>query len=285
MLEDVNNYELDINQVFDKHFNRENYLTWMAVNILFGNIDTNSQNFYLYSPINSDTWYFLPWDYDFTWDGYLNSNLQKEYAPWQLGGLSNYMESVLHRRFFKDPNNLKALSAKIEELTKIINKQNTLTLLNKYFGVANKFVRLPPDVNHLPLPVGEFETRYKSIPDAIERNRKNYYEGLEKPMPVYMWNSVNGTDYCTFTWDQSFDFHGYDITYDFQIASDPNFSNIIAQKKGLSETCCSIGKLVKGVYYWRIIINNSKGNSQGAFDIYISPERVRYFGVKEFVVK
>ena len=66
MMEAINDTSADIDDVMNTYFNKENYLTWMATNIIFGNIDAIVNNFLLYSPLNSKTWYFLPWDYDGT---------------------------------------------------------------------------------------------------------------------------------------------------------------------------------------------------------------------------
>ncbi len=52
MLDAVNNYSIPIEQTFEKYFNADNYFTWLAFNILMGNVDTQAQNFYLYSPRN-----------------------------------------------------------------------------------------------------------------------------------------------------------------------------------------------------------------------------------------
>ena len=60
----VNDMTQDINDVIAKYFNRANYVTWLAVNMLMTNYDTNTQNFILYSPSGYAGWYFLPWDYD-----------------------------------------------------------------------------------------------------------------------------------------------------------------------------------------------------------------------------
>ncbi|MCE1255698.1 MAG: CotH kinase family protein, partial [Anaerolineae bacterium] len=64
MLDDINNQNISIKESFERYFNQDNYFTWMAFNILVGNLDTDTQNFYLYSPENSEKWYFIPWDYD-----------------------------------------------------------------------------------------------------------------------------------------------------------------------------------------------------------------------------
>ena len=67
MLSDLNNYSVPIETTFPKYFDEENYFTWLAFQLLTGNVDTTSQNFYLYSPQNGDKWYFIPWDNDGAW--------------------------------------------------------------------------------------------------------------------------------------------------------------------------------------------------------------------------
>ncbi len=97
MLDDVNNYGIPIEQTFEKYFNADNYFTWLAFNILVGNVDTQSQNFFLYSPKNSNTWYFLPWDYD--------GSLYRQAKFYQYDnfeyGISNYWGVPLHNRVLK----------------------------------------------------------------------------------------------------------------------------------------------------------------------------------------
>ena len=60
MLDDVNDLAIPIEEVLEKHFDEENIVYWMAFNIITGNIDTQSRNVYIYSPQNSDIWYFYP---------------------------------------------------------------------------------------------------------------------------------------------------------------------------------------------------------------------------------
>ena len=60
MLEAVNDYSIPIDTVLEEYFNEENITYWMGFQILMGNVDTQSRNVYLYSPLNSDTWYLFP---------------------------------------------------------------------------------------------------------------------------------------------------------------------------------------------------------------------------------
>lgn len=64
MLDDVNDYSVSIDDIMDKWFCEDNLFSWLAFHILMGNIDTQSRNVFLYSPLNSSTWYFISWDND-----------------------------------------------------------------------------------------------------------------------------------------------------------------------------------------------------------------------------
>ena len=59
MLDELNDYSIPITQIMDRWFCRENLFSWMAFHILMGNVDTQSRNVFLYSPLNSDTFYFI----------------------------------------------------------------------------------------------------------------------------------------------------------------------------------------------------------------------------------
>lgn len=64
MIEAVNDTTRDFKEIFSTYFEEENYLTWLAFNLLVGNEDILNHNFILYNSNNSNTWYFIPWDFD-----------------------------------------------------------------------------------------------------------------------------------------------------------------------------------------------------------------------------
>lgn len=286
MLEDVNDPTKNINEVIRKHFDRDNYLTWMATNILMGNIDTNGHNFYLYSPTNSDKWYFLPWDYDLSW-GYFEAEGKRspsqKLANWQ-SSFAFYWGSVLHQRFLKNSDNVKELGEKIEEISKIITKEQTTALLKSYYPIARSFVNRTPDLYHLPYEIKHFESEYWQIPNEPEINKKEFYEHLEFPMPIYSDSPKMKGDQLVFTWDHSYDLQGDDLTYDFAISYDPAFHKIYYQAKNLRNTEVAVNKLPKGRYFYKLTIKDSKGHMQTQFDYY-DEENARHHGVKEFTVQ
>lgn len=292
MLADVNNYDLDINDIVDKHFNRNNYLTWLAVNILFDNIDTNAQNFFLYSPSDIDTWYFLPWDYDGTWGRPEQKGRDRaEIAPpWQRG-ISTYWAVVLHQRFFQDPNNLQALIAKMESLlATTITPDRTTGFLNSYYPVVSEFVAKPPDVRLTGgATFAEFETEFWRIVDEPEKNLIAFHEALENPMPVFLDVPASEGGKLVFRWSESYDFQGDRITYDLQISRAPEFSSIVYERRGLTGTEVIVEPLAAGDYYWRVIIYDEQGNEQMAFDVHRAGfeglfYEEKFYGVRSFTI-
>lgn len=282
MLDDVNNMTIPIDQVIEKHFDLDNYLTWLAVNILTDNMDTDANNFYLYSPLNSEKWYFLPWDYDGGWG--LQRNL-KSISPYQ-SGISNYWGSTLHNRFFRSTEHVELLKKKIEDISKnYINKNTVEQQLAKYKNVVEPFAKRSPDVQYLPGKLSELSQDYERIVSTPETGYKLFLEDLEKPKPFYMdeVDEQEGGAY-RFSWDISFDLQGDDLTYDWMLATDPNFANIVAQKKELAQNNVTIPKLSPNIYYWKVVARDSKGHSQISFDSFEDEEGTPYYGVRKFEV-
>lgn len=288
MLDDVNDYKLDINDVVDKYFNRDNYLTWMAVNILMGNIDTDAQNYFLYNPLNSEKFYFLPWDYDAAW-GQQNEESERTKgftAKWQLG-LSNYWGSVLHQRFFKDSKNVDALDKKIKEVSKILNKQKIKELIDKYYPIVNANIKKSPDLNGLPWKIENFDKKYQNLVNIPEQNKDTYYKNLENPMPIFLGDLTLENNFYEFTWDPSYDLQGDNLTYDFQISQSIDFSTTYVEQKNLSNTAFKVAadQLKKGKNYWRVIVKDSKGNTQIAFDRLKGEDDSWYNGERDIFIK
>lgn len=279
MLEDVNNLELDINEVFNKYFDRENFLTWVATSLLFGNIDTMSNNYYLYSPVNSTKWYFLPWDYDGGW-GY---EKLKNKPDWQIG-LSRYWGNTLHKRYFKDPKNIMALKTKMEELLTIITPDQTRSFLDSYYPVISTNIKESPDKDLYIYDLNKFEENFYSLVQLPQEYYQKFNKLLESPMPIYTQVVQTKKGTLMFTWDHSFDVQGDDITYTLEISSDIQFENIIFRNKGIPTTSYEHEGLESGKYYFRVTSIDELGNSQISFDIYKYRDGV-IWGISELIVE
>ena len=286
MLDDLNNYEIPIDQTFTKYFDSDNYFTWLAYNILVVNNDTQSQNFYLYSPHNGNKWYFLPWDYDGTFLLADHPELgQFTYAPWARG-VSNYWGAVLSNRLLRVDQYRQALDDKVQELRRFLTPERIKSMLDLYRQTVDPYVTRMPDVRYLERSLQIRNTEFELMPGDIQVNYENYLETLRKPMPFYLGTpEVDAADgQLAFNWDEAYDFNGLDITYDFEVSMDPAFKNVVFEKNLTNLTDIKISMLAPGEYFWRVVATNTSGEFQIAFDTYVDAQSVSYFGVKHLLI-
>ena len=287
MLKDVNDQTQDINAVIGKHFDRDNYITWMAMNILLGNTDTNVANFYLLSPVSQDKWYFVPWDYDFSlgYDYQTGSDNSVWSPDYIRDGASMYWGIPLHTRFLKDPQNLKDLTAKIEELSQIASKEVIADKVSKMYASTNEIVKRMPDLAVMETSKENYEAEMLRLSSTVEDNKRTFYDGLKKPMPFDLYDAAAAGNGYSFSWEPAYDLDGDTLTYDFYISESPDFSDTVKEITGIQGTSVTTGSLPSGTYYWKAEAVDPSGNRREAFDVYFDEEEeFEYFGVKQLIV-
>ena len=288
MIEDVNDYSLSIEEIFEKWFDEENYFTWLAFNILTGNVDTQNRNFYLYSPLNSNKWFFVAWDCDAML--YLHESLirtdGKQSDRGFEEGISNYWGVVLHKRVLTNANYRQKLDDKIEELRKIITPEKTAEMITNYRKVVEKYALFMPDIMHLGVTKSQFNAICNAMPGEIEDNYNLYKENLKKPMPFYLYDVVkseNGNK-LKFEWGVAYDFDVQNINYTFELARDPFFKDVIFKKENLLLPSIEVDMQRTGKYFFRVAAYNEDGEKQFAFDYYVM-DNVKYYGTKCFYIR
>ena len=283
MLEDLNDYSIPADEIIEKHFDIENISYWMAYHMLMGNIDTQSRNFYIYSPLHSDKWYIFTWDND-------GSLMQKEheiinrndYGGWE-SGISNYWGNVLFQRCLKSEKFRKQLDSAVKDIKSYLTKERMTEMVQTYASVVKPYVYSMPDIMYTHLNQSQYNTVAKAITEEIDDNYRRYKESLKKPMPFYIANPRVNNGKFLFEWESSFDFNYEEITYSFELARDVNFRNVILKKENLSIAAIETEKLPRGQYFIRVISTNKSGLSQYGFDYYVT-ETGKHYGVKCFYV-
>jgi polysaccharide biosynthesis protein PelG len=284
MLEDVNNYDIPINDVINKHFHEDNLLTWVAINILMDNMDTDANNFFLYSPLNNEKWLILPWDYDDGW----NVGRKDEYFHPYRSGISNFWGNFLFNRYFRQQSNVEKLTKKIEELyTDYINEETVTKQLEKYNYIPKKYIARTPDNEFLPIDASQYDQELQEIINTPKLALERYYEDLQNPKPFFQSDIAELVhDEHIFTWDSSFDFQANQLYYTAIVATDPAMENIVAQSEKIQETEFKVPQLPKGTYYLKVTVEDSDGNTAGSFDQHEDVNTARYyFGVIEVEVE
>ncbi|MNC33471.1 hypothetical protein D3C75_818640 [compost metagenome] len=74
------------------------------------------------------------------------------------------------------------------------------------------------------------------------------------------------------------------MTYHFQVSPDHEFKTVVYEQKNLTVTRLSIPSLAKGLYYWRVLVTDSKGNEQIPFDSVDDHRGNVYHGMKMVTV-
>lgn len=284
LIEVINDTAVDINYVIDTYFERENYEYWLAYNILMGNIDTTMQNFYLYSPLNGNKWYFIPWDGDGSLGRSQMALTGKKTAEWQ-NGISNYWGVILHQRFLKYQSNRDELTAKVEELHSWLNKEYIDSLVMQYNETIEEYVTTMPDLLYLGCTVEERDAVLGSLGDELEENYKLFRESLTRLMPFFIYAPVEEENSIYFSWEGAYDFEAEKIQYDLLVSKYPDMSNPVVSVQNYDRLYYEADKALfdNGTYYCKVTAKSGDGRSTGAFNS-VNINDTDYFGVLEFYV-
>lgn len=284
MLDDLNNYSLPTEEVFAKYFDEENYFTWLAFQMLTGNTDTTSQNFLLYSPQNSQKWYFISWDNDGAW-GSGEDRLFKGLSGYNYEkGISNYWGSVLHKRVLKSPELRKKLDNKIQEIRKLVSESVVAAKVKEYQKVTQPYLYVMPDVMYDVYDVKGYEQVLNTLGQEVEINYQMYLTSLERPLPFFLDTITVEKDAVRFQWDVSFDFDNEALTYTFELARDYTFKTTLNKQENLKLPQAQTGKLAPGQYFMRVSVKNASGQTQTAQEYYEDQNGVRHYGVRCFYI-
>lgn len=252
--------------VMGKYFNKNNYLSWLSVNFLFGNQDISIGNFYLLNPKGKDTFYFLPWDYDETWleSTWDVANNFRRSRAWT--GVSVYWSSPLHQRYLQQPGAIAELQEAVLHIKNNFLSTNKVTSkLNAYVPIVQQFVSISPDFQDLSVTgnipkMDEYLANYNNMYSAMQKNYQAFIKSIQYPMGFWIKTAKLSANKLTLEWSPSYDFQGDAISYDIQLSTSPDFtpSSIIKTVTGLNTTQYVVDwDLPVNNYYIRILARDS----------------------------
>ena len=285
MIDAVNDTSRDINEVIDSYFDRDNYMQWLAFNLLMGNRDTTMQNFYLYSPLNGSKWYFIPWDGDTSVMRYEHEmEATSPIADWEWG-VANYWGIILHQRFLKNADNRAELAAVVEEMHTWLNKDTVDRMAARYYETVQPYLYVMPDVLNLQHTREEVEYLISRLGDEVEENYQNFLDSLTDPMPFWMYDAETVGSDILLTWESAYDFEGRPFTYHVTLSRSPDLSAPILDESGLTVTSLAVprAELGSGEFYWRVTARRSDGAAAVAMNQVIIND-VYYLGVYNFAI-
>lgn len=217
-----------------------------------------------------------------------------EYAKWF--GLQRYWGVSLHRKFFQTPENVVALSEKIDSLYQAMMQDGIEEKAQRYGDIYEKYVmNSQADRVYLEETKGEelsdILERIGQLPDTLSYNYNKYYERLEAPMPFFLDTISNEAEDIAMNWEDAVDLQNDSVTYEVSIFTSPDdpvgtlvWSNLSSSNSALAENL----QLTDGIYYWQTVAVDSYGNRQVSFDrCELEPgyRKLVMFGMKKFSVQ
>ena len=283
----LQNYSIPITEIIENDFDAENLCYWMAFQILIGNYDSGPRNAYIYSPQNSQKWYFIFWDMDasfrrnyFQKIGYLDG------LSWEHG-LTKYVSLVLFQRMMKEECYRKQLEDAIHDLMehalspdKISERAAAYSKVVKYDIFNNAFSNY-----NSQLTPKEYDRYVDMLSSEIQINYEYYLDSLACPWPFFVNTPESHEDSIFFSWGTAYDLRGESVTYDYQLATDYQFRHILSTGSDLAIPYARVGLLDPGTYYLKVTATNESGHTTDCFDYYSIANVGKIYGCYVFTVE
>jgi spore coat protein H len=289
MLEDLNNWDNDIEDILYSYFDEDNYYNWLAFQILTGNSTAAYKDFYLYSPTGSSKFYFITWDADGILKTYEDELTNPKYVLRtdvlaNESGTSAFFGSELHRRVLLNED----CRAKLDEVIEAMRKPLELSILeyaDDYRDIVKQYVLYAPDANYEPLTEAQYDDITDMLYNEIDKAYEDYKTTLLRPLP-FKPRSIHKEDGIVgFEWEESAMLDETGVRYTVELSSDYTFTENIDTFEDMRETSVSFsGGLKPGQYFIRVTVigdNWEERRMSGYYEDYYS---VRHAGVLCFYI-
>ncbi len=265
MIEALNDPERTFESVMDEHFDAENVLTWVTVNFLLAQVDAVTHNFYLYNPADSDTFYFLPWDYDYAFDveeeppaGFTTEALEKRlFYGYARGAASNFL-----REYYALPGIHERILAKADELRRgPLMDSEIQERADRYTAVVAPVLLRGPDALSFD------PTEHERFADHVSDSHDALRERFAVPMPPTIATPRIEDGLAKLRWSSARDVTGGELTYDLEIATTPRFepvdrvlllTGIEDEADGRVGVDLDPGRLGSGMRYVRVVARSER---------------------------
>lgn len=282
MLEAVNDPDIPIRQVIETYFDEDNLFGWLAFNLLTGNKEVSTQNFYLYSPTGSDRFYFISWDCDGAFrDAYEEMRAPGQSPEWNTGVFSLY-DNVLFRRLLQDPHCISELSTAVDTLYENYLTEEAVSAQTELLTeLVRDTVYSLPDRTFARVTQQQYDELASQVGQQVTENFYRYYESLEKPAPFHIHEPQLSTEGLLLSWDEA----ACDKEVSYTVVLDNSWDfRMPLRKDERTDTSWSIGTLPVGQYFLKVTANTADGQSQIAYESYSTELKTTLYGVLCFYV-
>ena len=238
MLEALHDPDQSFDSVMERFFNENNVLTWVAVNLLLGQQDAVRHNYFLYNPEDSETFYFLPWDYDAAFQKHLlptdeltaeslESRLEYGYA---IGASNDFLE-----RYYSRPGAHERILAAADELRDSYLDDATIAAhVQRLASVTAPFASAMPDV-----AFNEFYSASSTagLDDVVAFNQDAMINRFGIPLPPTLNEPELRDGQWHFSWQRARELTGSILTYRLQLSTSAAFApdDIVMQIEGIED--------------------------------------------------
>lgn len=223
MINAVNDQSRSFDSILEQYFDKNNVLAWVTVNFLLHQMDAVTHNFYLYNPVGSDTFYFMPWDYDGTFAveqkpaNSLESEelLRRLYYGFSKGRASNFLD-----RYYRQPGIYDQIVATAENLRNNYLTDSTISeMAMRYSSVISEYAGRMPDI------ANNFAYDESNSADFASHVANSYAALINYGIPFPpKWRDIEQIgDSIIFEWKPAHDMTGNVMEYGVEIASSPDF--------------------------------------------------------------
>jgi spore coat protein H len=155
--------------------------------------------------------------------------------------------------------------------------------ITAYSELLKPYVFSGRDVLNAPLTETQYDAIVSALVNEVHDNYESYKQSYEKPMPFYIGVPTIEGDKLTLMWETAYTFDVQPVTYTAEIATDLAFTSPIAKQEGLVLPWVEFDLLPAGQYFVRVTAQDAGGQSQTAFDYYVT-ESGKTYGTKCFYV-
>lgn len=307
MLTALNDPDSDKAQIIEENFNENNIVTWLAFNILVGNVDTVFENHYIFSPKGSNRFYYLPWDYD---GAFRIENSPNDYDGQNATyrrinyGISKWWQSVLISNWLQLDGSYQLLRTRVTELYNGALSEGRITALtDSYKPLIQPILMASPDAANLygeseQEKLVEWYTEIENMPGVVTTNYESFINTAGWPMTFALNDVVTSGTTSRLSWMPSWDFENDTITYDVTIADNPGMqnpvisetvSNVVVKTPGDSAKIVAEidnSNLATGTWYWQVIARDDSNPEENwrPSTARVTVDGANYNGVSSFIV-
>lgn len=284
MLEAVNDPDIPIQQVVNTYFDPDNLYSWLAFNLLTGNKDASTENYYLYNPTGSNRFYFLSWDNDGAFrDAYEQMRGPGRSPGWDTGVFSFY-DNVLFSRMLQDPDCISELSTAVDTLYEsYLTEAAVLAEAQQLTALATDSIYSLPDRTFARVTRQQYDELAAQLGQQVTENYYRYYESLEKAAPFHIREPqlLSGGG-LLLSWDEAA--CAKPLSYTIQLDDSWDFKTPLLSGTGRHETQWIVDRLPAGQYFLKVTADTADGKSQIAYETYSTELKTTVYGVLCFYV-